>query len=598
MRRSSSTALAVAAAVLAVLSTVLTAPTAASAAPGRPLTVCPGFSGYNHANPYSSLERGYVSILGHTTRLVSSGGSTSWSANPYRNVSWQTWLHSMKWIGDLIYTGSGGHTGVSTADRQRALNLAVAIVNSYRVANPGALSTHPSLVQKNSSGHRAQTLGCLVETLGGNAPAWLVQYANATAAWLTSSRNYLGAWNQGLDQDLGAIAITCVTGYTKVRDAAVNRAAATMAANIDPQGATNEQSVGYGVYGYALWTKVITTMNTCNITPPSVIDRVNLVPDFLAWASTPSGRLEQIGDTTYDPTPDIAKTAAASFSALGAPNQLVKVYGTAGYVFGRSSWSNLPSSMYYSLRFGPKMALHGHSDKTSVTYWVRGRQILTDSGHIGYADTAARNYLRSTAAHNALSTPPRNGLRQGNGAATLLKQWQVGNADGYTVVDKSLGLQLRGVWYPYRKVRSVVVLRNPDVMIVLDAVAGGAKSQVWTQRWHLAPGVARAGGSSSRATFNNGTTIYSVPVATTAHAKVTVGTSWVARTTGHKTPDLQAVVTATGRHAQFLTIIAPSAGISYRYSAGQLTIVYRGVNVATLLVSSTGILSLPAPPVS
>lgn len=597
MRRSSATVLTVAAAILAVLATALSAPTAASAAPGQPLTVCPGFSGYNHANPYTSVERGYVSILGHTTKLVSSSGSVSWAANPYRNVSWQTWLHSMKWIGDLIYTGSGGHTGVSTSARQHALDEAVAIVASYRSANPGALSTHPSLVQKNSSGHRAQLLGCLVETLGSNAPSWLVSYANQTAAWLTSSRNYLGAWNQGLDQDLGAIAISCVTGYTAVRNAAVNRAASTMAANIDAEGATSEQSVGYGVYGYALWTKVITTMNACGITPPSVIDRVNLVPQFLAWATTPSGRLEQLGDTTYDPTPDIARTAEAGISAQGAAS-LVKVYDQAGYVFGRSSWNNLGSSMYYSLRFGPKMALHGHSDKTSVTYWVGGRQILTDSGHIGYSDTAARNYLRSTAAHNALSTPARNGLRQGNGAATLIKQWQVGNADGYSVVDRSLGLQLRGVWYPYRKVRSVVVLRNPNVMIVLDTVAGGAKGQVWTQRWHLAPGVKRAGGSATRATFNNGTTIYSVPAATTAHAKVTVGSSWVARTTGRKTADLQAVVTASGRHAQFLTIIAPTAGISYRYSGGILTVVYRGANVATLQVGSNGILSVPAPPIS
>ena len=597
MRRFSATLIAGAAAFLTVLATIVAAPSATAAAAGAPLTVCPGFSGYNNTNSYTAVESGYVSILGHTTKLVSSSGATAWTANPYKNVSWQTWFHSLKWLGDLIYTASGRHSGLTTAQRQNALNFAVKVVADYRAKNPGALTTKPTLWQKNSSGHRAQVLGCLLESLGGNAPSWLVSYANTEAAWLTSSKNYLGAWNQGLDQDLGAIAITCVTGYRLVRDSVVRRASATMDTNIDSDGATSEQSVGYGAYGYALWTKVITSMDACGITPPSVAARVRLVPDFLAWGSTPNGHLEQLGDTTYDPSPNIASTSAQYAATLGAlgtpPAGRTRIYNNAGYVFGRSSWSSLTSSMYYSLRFGPKMALHGHADKTSVTYWVRGQQILTDSGHIGYNDTKARIYLRSTAAHNTVSTPARTYLREGHGSAALVGQWQSGNADGYTVADYSLGLQIGSTWKYYAKTRSVVVLRNPDVMIVLDKVAGGAKGQAWNQRWHFAPGVKRVSGSSTRATFSNGASILSVPVATSPAAKTTVASSWIARTTGVKTADLQAVVTTSGRHAQFLTVVAPSGSIGYRYdaAAGQLTVTNYGQTVAVLQINANGSLT-------
>ena len=594
MRRFSATLIAGAAAFLTVLATIAAAPSASAAAAGQPLNVCPGFSGYNNTNAYTAVEAGYVSLLGHTTKLVNpSTGATAWTANPYKNASWQTWLHSLKWVGDLIYTASGRHANLTTAQRQAALDLAVKIVADYRAKNPAALTTRSAIWQKNSSGHRAQVLGCLVESLGSRAPSWLVSYANTQAAWLTSGKNYLGAWNQGLDQDLGAIAITCITGYTAVRDSVVRRATATMETNIDAQGATSEQSVGYGAYGYSLWTKVITSMDACGITPPAISSRVALVPDFLAWASTPSGHLEQLGDTTYDPTPAVAMTAVQSAAALGASANVVRIYDTAGYVFGRSSWSNLSSSMYYTLRFGPAMALHGHADKTSVTYWVRGQQILTDSGHIGYNDLAARIYLRSTAAHNSVSTPARTYLRETHGAAYLVSKWSTSAGEGYTVNDTSLGLQIGTTWKPYTKTRSVVVLRNPNVMIVLDNIAGGAKGQAWNQRWHFAPGVKRVSGSSTRATFSNGASILSVPVATSPAAKTTVASSWIARTTGVKTADLQAVVSTSGRHAQFLTIVAPTGGISYRYNAaaGQLTVTNYGQTIAVLQINANGSLT-------
>jgi hypothetical protein len=609
MRRSRATAVAVAAAFLAVLATLVSAPSASAAVPGGPINVCPRFSGLDGTNPYVGgrgnidLAHGYVTIMGHSTKLLNtSTGAVNWSANPYKNTSWQIWLHSLKWVGDLVFTAtrSSDHPTLSYAQRDAALLLAQKIALNYIASNRTALSS-PSLPQRNSSGHRAQVFGCLLEVLGSRASSTLRSYAKSDATWLLQSKNYAGAWNQGLEQDLGALTMACMIPDSSLKAAAVARATATMNTNIDPEGATNEQSIGYGAYGYALWNKVITSMNACGIAAPGVVSRVKMVPDFLAWASTPNGRLEQLGDTTYDPSPNIASTAAQYTATLGAlgtpPTDRTKIYANAGYVFGRSGWANLTTSMYYSLRFGPAMAMHGHADKTSVTYWVRGKQILTDSGHIGYTDLAARIYLRSTAAHNSVSTPARTYLRQGHGAATLYDSWYGTNADGYTVSDYSLGLQVGTKWTPYAKKRSIVVLRNPDMMVVLDTIAGGAKGQVWTQRWHMAPGAKRVSGSSLRATFNTGTSILSVPVATTPAAKTSVVSSWIARTTGVKTPDVQAVVTASGRHAQFLTIVAPNPGVTYRYDATlhQITIYSNGNVVTTLQIFSDGRL---APPVS
>jgi hypothetical protein len=325
---------------------------------------------------------------------------------------------------------------------------------------------------------------------------------------------------------------------------------------------------------------------------------VALVPEFLAWATTPAGKLEQLGDTMSIATPVIAGTAAeyaATRGAVGtAPEPRVKVY-SQGYVFGRSSWQNLATSSYYTLRFGPKMAHHGHMDRTSVTFWSNGRPILVDSGHIGYTNKTARKYLISTQAHNNVSTPPRTGLRPSMGGASLTSWFTTDAGDGFTVADRSLGMLVNGRYVPYAKSRSVIVLHDPDVMIVSDTVGGGAAGQIWTQRWHMAPGMKVASASSQRTTFTNGTTVYAVPTLTTAGSKQTRASSWVSQSLGTKTANIEVVQTAVGRSARFLTVVAAEAGTTYSVSGNVVSIWHQGSLVAQVARSSTGALALLPP---
>ena len=195
-----------------------------------------------------------------------------------------------------------------------------------------------------------------------------------------------------------------------------------MATNIDADGATSEQSIGYastatrsGPRSSPRWTPAASRRRRSRRASASC-------PSSWPGPARPTATSSSSATppTTRRPTSSRPPRSTRRPSArLGPRRRPHARLLHAGYVFGRSSWSSLTTSMYYSLRFGPTMALHGHSDKTSVTYWVRGQQILTDSGHIGYTDTAARIYLRSTAAHNSVSTPPRTYLRQGLGPAVL-----------------------------------------------------------------------------------------------------------------------------------------------------------------------------------
>ena len=96
---------------------------------------------------------------------------------------------------------------------------------------------------------------------------------------------------------------------------------------------------------------------------------------------------------------------ALSNGATGVEIPRVKVYN-AGYVFGRSGFGQRRANeleTFYSLRFGPARDIHGHFDHLSLTFWDRGRNIIVDAGHPGYARGIMRDYARSRQAHNVLT---------------------------------------------------------------------------------------------------------------------------------------------------------------------------------------------------
>jgi hypothetical protein len=79
------------------------------------------------------------------------------------------------------------------------------------------------------------------------------------------------------------------------------------------------------------------------------------------------------------------------------------VFSEGGYYVFRDGWSHDASLMVVDA--GPLGALncgHAHADALAFDLTVRGRPVLVDPGTYSYADAAARDEFRSTAAHNTL----------------------------------------------------------------------------------------------------------------------------------------------------------------------------------------------------
>ena len=548
------------------------APTAGTLAAGLPARTqtpfCPSWNGLHTLNPYVSAMGGYVKIAGFASVKVGSGGSVAWGANPYKNASWRVWFTGLKWVGGLVMTSLGRGVTVggvtrspTDAERQAALDRAAVIVRGYLAANPRVASA-PTTEQVASMGHRTQVLACLSEALG--SPTWLATAARAHAAYIAS--NWKGSWNQGLEQDLGALAVGCLVGPSSIATAAAARMDYALRRSILADGSNNEQAPGYAAYSYVQWSLALDRLQRCGITPSANFARVPALATFVAHATQPDGRLVQLGDTINSPTvswPGTATEYAASRGALGtAPVARVGVYPVGGYVFGRSTWSPMPSASYYTLRFGPGTALHGHFDHSQVTWYARGHHVLMDTGHIGYTRTADRKVLWQQAAHNVLTL---DGVNPTHNPTSLLRSVQTEGYDAYTV---------RGVPNPgVTRTRGVLVTHaagQADVMVVTDNAAATVSKLVprptvgiWRQHFHLPPGWTAVRRSADRIDAYRGTeqvNLIRVPVVgTTSKRSSGIVASFQAPDINRKVANLDVQFLSTGWATRTVTVVVPTA---------------------------------------
>ncbi|GAB3944226.1 hypothetical protein GCM10029976_068000 [Kribbella albertanoniae] len=470
--------------------------------------VCPGFSTIDDAVPLSAvMDDTFIWSTYAPYKVGDGSGNVNWKLNPHNNPSWYMWLHSLRWIGQ-------GVTAAAEGDKA-ALDHVTAIVHDWVTDNPYSWTVDAGAHE--STMHRTNVIICTRHAVLANLgvqtlPAeysWIDQALNDHATFMIN--HWGGAGNHGTDESIALFGVGCTLNRDDYMLTAQDRLGKAITTAIDAEGATNEQSTGYAQFNYSLWGRAVTALTGCGVDPGTTIStRRELLAAFIAHATTPQANLHQIGDTVTAKTYNIAGTPmeyAASQGKTGtAPVDRVKVY-SAGYVFGRSGWGTttpFPQETAYSLRFGGRRALHGHVDHTSVTYQARGRDIIVDSGYSGHVNDGWRPWVLSPFAHSTLTTPR---LADANPATKLTRYTVKPTADFFEMSDAPAA----GV----NRVRAVLVLRKPDVVVTLDRVSATTSQQFQTL-WHLpsdqtATVTSRTAAVAKKAGENTRTVLLQVP---------------------------------------------------------------------------------------
>jgi hypothetical protein len=516
---------------------------------------CLGANGLSATNPASSVMNGYLSIPGYKTVNIGTSGNVNWKLNPFNNFSWQEWFHSLLWLDPLMKDAQ--RTG-SSAEKARLQ----AIITDWAHDNP-TTAGGPGWVGQ-IAGYRATILTCMVNTVG--LPSWLAGINLTHGTWLAASSHYAGAWNQGLDMNIGLVGLACKMGRSDWANTALTRLNNDIGKSIDSQGAPNEQAPGYASYLYGRWQLAASKVAECGLPVPSAIaTRTARLADFIAYSTQPDGNVVQIGDTYALPPSSIPGTSAEYAATKGAsgspPPNLVMLYSYQGYVFARTAWDPFGSASFYSIHFGPGRNYHGHNDHMSVTYMWAGKPVLVDSGHDNYTLDAYRVYLRSPEGHNVLTV---TGGRVNPNATTLKR---------YTVKPDQQFWELSDqVYSGVTRDREVLYVDDPGFMVVLDR-ASATSSVGFRQMWHVPTGSVLQSLSRSAARLRSADGSMQMLVASIpfpgetlpagATGVVSGQTSpylgWVSAAMGSRVKDPVVVMGRVGTSTRMLTVVVPSA---------------------------------------
>ena len=514
-------------------------------------SACPGYNGLISLNPASQVMAARFAIPQVPAETVGRGADIDWRLEREGNPSWHMWLHTMKWTGSLIksYESSGdvGH-----------LNRASAIARDWLADNDVRQPYRRDLLETVAG--RTHTLLCLDRFVDAR---WLDQALLAHAEVLVGF--YSGASNHGVDQSIAMLGVGCNLRRDDYVDLAISRMAAAAATMVDAEGATNEQAIGYAMYSYSRLTALESLIRECGRVPPDALQRVHLMPAFVAHAMRPDGEIVTLGDTVPQQGPSWAGTETEFVATQGRsgrrPEGRVAVY-SAGYVFGRSGWGDSRPwrrETHYSLRHGPARHLHGHNDKQSLTFYARGREVLIDPGHNGYQASPYRSFLVSPEAHNVLTV--RDVPFDEAATTTLTRAVPGPRADFFELTDTAY----EGV----SRTRRVLMLRNPDVALVLDT-ASSAVPRAVTQYWHLPADttatVSGRGGATATGAGGERTVLLQVPlpgqVLPRGSTQVVRGQAspvqgWWSPEVYAQEPAPVVAMSRTGRSVALLTLVAP-----------------------------------------
>ncbi len=398
----------------------------------------------------------------------------TWAENPYTDDNWVSRYHRLAWV-DVLR-----REGVRRSD-QAMLDRYDALLRDWAVKNPrSAPQTTWSWFRINAA---QRAIVYLCRSARPNPPDYLPNLLVEHAQYLADPADYPGKGNHALWMDQALLAIGCTTSVPEYVDTAMARLTTLVTTSIDPEGVTDEGSISYQQLNWKWYSEASARVKLCGRSEPAEFNRIELMPDLLAYALMPDGRPSMLGDTGYALMDDLETTSAGwtrTQGAVGKPP--VQPYRTfaAGFAFGRSGWGDAKraasDNAAWSIKFGaaPSSQVHGHQDLGSMEYYAYGSRLLWDTGLFAYGASPERAYAVSRYAHNVVDVPGTTYMR--DTTATLLAEEHTADYDMMSVQMSTI------TGTPWN--RRILFSRASGWLLVDDQATQDSWRRT-TQRWNL-----------------------------------------------------------------------------------------------------------------
>ena len=468
----------------------------------------------------------------------------TWRENPFRDIYWLVRYQSLRYVEHLIAewcrTGEPG-----PLNRARYLMVDWLHDNPQAAAGPRAWYDH-------SVAWRTFVLIKATGVMPGQK--WLRPAIEAHGAWLAGHSGGVG--NHALNTNRGLLAAGCFVGRQDWIDLAVRRIETLLGQSVDEQGVTNEQAVGYQDYNFRMYDEARRELLACGQPLSPTFERIDLMPNMLAFATLPNGEYEMLGNTAPVDAPGIPGTWAEFAATQGAsgpkPPSTDAVY-RRGFAFIRSGWGErrpYADEVMLTLRYGPGRAFHGHDDGGSMTLYGLGSRLIFDGGKNTFQSSRPWSpFFLSRDAHNVVTV---DGLSYARATTTAMISARS---------DRSALFVLRNDGFEgVANTRSVLYSRRGRYVLVVDRLAS-LTSQTYRQLWHLADDADPVVAGSRVVTRSPGGNIEIVQllVGTTriADGRIDPRQGWLTMDYQEVTPAPTVEEIRTGARADYVTVLVP-----------------------------------------
>lgn len=394
-----------------------------------------------------------VTIPGAPPFIVGAIPAASWARPPSADPSWRLKFQSLLWMKPLARRAG--------LDRdKRALKALVAQTVAFHRQDPDPGSNADGW-DEGTALRRLETENCLYSI--SRSPS-LVPGMLADAAVLLGDRYYGPPFrrvhNHGLFANLRLIRAATLLDRPDWRATATRRITSELPLAFSADGVTNEQSSKYQGINANLWRQAEQRLS--GAPADQVRSAVDGAYRAFGWMTEPDGNIVQIGDSP-----------AGKGRPINLPDTHTLRDDKAGWIIGRWSWTD-PTTSYYTVRYGPVRAAHGHHDQAGgVTWSTRGVRVLVGPGLYTYnTEDKFQEYGNGPAGQNVAI--PDDG-RPGSKAAKVIESGQNATTAWCKVSDRVYGM---------RHTRDIEVRDDLARMKVADSFPNRSS---WRQVWHLDP---------------------------------------------------------------------------------------------------------------
>jgi hypothetical protein len=351
---------------------------------------------YHENQFFKSFQSSDISVKLNSRENITFQSDFSFSLDPYIDRSWRFWFQNLSWL--------PAHLENLTEDSARKKADYIMAKWIEFIQNPKSDSEF--FYHDHSLAYRAMNLIECMDYFSDEMRSTLVHHLTEIGTLLISPLEDNALSNHAFDQ---AIALFLLSDFFKEspfshswQDISLKRLERELEYSFTRDGVHVENSPSYH---HGMITNIYDSLSkVLKISPNQAIQNhrselAKSVP-YLAWIIRPDGKVPPLGDSEE-------KQVSTNLGRKISGNEVFSLHeGMRVFGEGYAIWKSSSKQYHLTLKSCHHGRFHRHDDDCSLALWVRGENLLMDSGLLYYQEKDLdRIHVRSAKGHSGFEIP-------------------------------------------------------------------------------------------------------------------------------------------------------------------------------------------------